>query len=69
MVCANSLHENGACCLEMCRGSDIVVMNGWFSHKKVHKMTHMQRMGDQRDLEAILDYCIVSKECSGRCKG
>ncbi len=37
-------------------------MNGWFSHKKVHKMTYVQRMGDQQDREAILDYFILSNE-------
>ncbi len=48
--------------MEMCRGSSLVVMNGWFSPKKVHKMTYVQRMGDQPDREAILDHFIVSNE-------
>ena len=33
------VNENGECLLELCRGSDLVVLNGWFPHKKVHKMT------------------------------
>jgi hypothetical protein len=40
----------------------MIIMNGWFPHKKVHKMTFVQRMVTQRDRETILDYFCVSKE-------
>ena len=56
------MNENGESCLELCRGSDLLVLNGWFPHKKVHKMTYVQRMLDGTDHEAILDYFCVSKE-------
>jgi hypothetical protein len=56
------INQNGESCLELCRGSGMVVMNGWFPHKKVHKMTYVQRMADQHDREAILDYFCVSRE-------
>ena len=56
------VNENGESCLELCRGSDLLVLNGWFPHKKVHKMTYVQRMLDGTDREAILDYFCVSKE-------
>jgi hypothetical protein len=54
--------ENGESFLELCRGSEMIIMNGWFPHKKVHKMTFVQRMVTQRDRESILDYFCVSKE-------
>ena len=50
------VNENGECLLELCRGSDLVVLNGWFPQKKVHKMTYVQRMVEGMDTEAILDY-------------
>jgi len=56
------VNENGESFLELCRGGDMVIMNGWFPHKQVHKMTFVQRMVTQRDREAILDYFCVSKE-------
>jgi hypothetical protein len=56
------VNENGESVLELCRGGDMIIMNGWFPHKKVHKMTFVQRMVTQRDREAILDYFCVSKE-------
>ena len=56
------VNENGESILELCRGAGMVVMNGWFPHRKVHKMTFVQRMVSQKDREAILDYCCVSRE-------
>ena len=40
----------------------MITMNGWFPHKKVHKITYVQRMEGQQDREAILDYFCVSRE-------
>jgi hypothetical protein len=57
-----TVNENGESLLELCRGSDLVVLNGFFPHKKVHKMTYVQRMVDGADREAILDYFCISKE-------
>ena len=56
------MNENGECLLELCEGSDLVVLNGFFPHKKVHKMTYVQRMVEGMDKEAILDYFCVSKD-------
>ena len=56
------VNENGECLLELCRGSDLVVLNGWFPHKKVHKMTYVQGMVEGMDRKAILDYFCVSKD-------
>ena len=56
------VNENGKSCLELCRGSNLVVLNGWFPHKKVHKMTYVQRRKEQPDRDAILDYFCVSRE-------
>jgi len=56
------INQNGESCLELCRGSGMVVMNGWFPHKRVHKMTYCQRMEGCNDREAILDYFCVAKE-------
>ena len=53
------VNENGECLLELCRGSDLVILNGFFPHKKVHKMTYVQRMVDGMDREAILDYFML----------
>ena len=43
-----SLNENGTSFLELCKGSDMVVMNGWFPHKKVHKMTYAKNGKPER---------------------
>jgi len=59
------VNENGESCLELCRGSDLIVLNGWFPHKRVHRSTYVQRMVDRMDREAVLDYFIVSKELKG----
>ena len=56
------LNENGQNLLELCRGSVMIIMNGWFQHKKAHKLTYVQRMVTQQDREAILDYFCVSRE-------
>ena len=56
------VNENGESCLELCRGSDLVVLNGWFPHKRVHRMTYVQRMEERADREAVLDYFCVSRE-------
>ena len=56
------VNENGESCLELCRGSDLVIMNGWSPHKRVHRMTYVQRMEEKTDREAVLDYFIVSKD-------
>ena len=41
-----------------------------FPHKKVHKMTYVQRTVEGMDREAILDYFCVSKDKSiySRCQ-
>jgi hypothetical protein len=56
------VNENGESFLKLCRGGDMIIMNGWFPYKKVRKMTFVQRMVTQRDRAAILHYFCVSKE-------
>src|SRR5829696_4404803 len=58
----NVINKNGKSCLELCRGSGLLVMNGWFPHRKAHRMTYVQRGRQQSDREAILDYFCVDKE-------
>jgi exonuclease III len=53
-------NENGMRLLELCRGSSVTAMNGWFPHKKVHQVTYSQRMNGQQDREAVLDYFCVT---------
>ncbi len=33
------VNDNGESCLKLCRGSELMVLNGWFPHKRLHKLS------------------------------
>ena len=59
MLWEGIVNENDESLLELCRGSDLVVLNVFFPHKKFNRMTYVQRMVDRADKETILDYLCI----------
>ncbi|KAK4877536.1 hypothetical protein RN001_010042 [Aquatica leii] len=51
----NRINDNGQRLIDVCKGSSLRIMNGFFPHKDIHKYTWIQ---PTKQLQSIIDYFI-----------
>ncbi|KAK4883377.1 hypothetical protein RN001_006696 [Aquatica leii] len=54
----NRINDNGQRLIDVCKGSSLRIMNGFFPHKDIHKYTWIQ---PTKQLQSIIDYFIQRK--------